>query len=196
MDFVSGLPRTPSAYDTIWVIVDRLTKSAHFLPTKKTDTMEKLTQLYLKDIVCRHCVPISIISDRDSHFTSRFWRSLQKSLGTSLDLSTAYHRQTDGQSERTIQMLEDMLCACVIYFGSSWDRHLPLILARVGLMAYTLELLEELKGIHNTFHISNLKKYLADENLIIALDEIQLDDKLHFIEELVEIIDREVKQLK
>ncbi|GKA75893.1 reverse transcriptase domain-containing protein [Tanacetum coccineum] len=91
MDFVSGLPRTPSGYDTIWVIVDRLTKSAHFLPTKKTDTMEKLTQLYLKEIVCRHGVPISIISDRDSHFTSRFWRSLQKALWTNLDMSTAYH---------------------------------------------------------------------------------------------------------
>ncbi|GKC76565.1 putative reverse transcriptase domain-containing protein [Tanacetum coccineum] len=88
MDFFSGLPRTSSGYDTIWVIVDRLTKSAHFLPTKKTDTMEKLTQLYLKEIVCRHGVPILIISIRDSHFTSRFWKSLQKSLGTSLDLST------------------------------------------------------------------------------------------------------------
>ncbi|GJS42843.1 putative reverse transcriptase domain-containing protein [Tanacetum coccineum] len=127
MDFVSGLPRMPSGYDMIWVTVGRLTKSAYFLPTKKTDTMEKLTQLYLKEIVCRHGVPISIISDRDSHFTSRFWKSLQKSLGTSLDLSTAYHPQTDGQSERTIQTLEDMLRACVIDFGSSWDRHLPLV---------------------------------------------------------------------
>ncbi|GKE45801.1 putative reverse transcriptase domain-containing protein [Tanacetum coccineum] len=87
MDFVSGLPRTPSGYDTIWVIVDRLTKSAHFLPMKKTDTMDKLMQHYLKEIVCRHGVPISIISDRDSHFTSRFWRSLQKALGTNLDMS-------------------------------------------------------------------------------------------------------------
>ncbi|GKC17834.1 putative reverse transcriptase domain-containing protein [Tanacetum coccineum] len=127
MDFVSGLPRTPSGYDTIWVIVDRLTKSAHFLPTKKNDTMEKLTQLYLKEIVCRHGVPILVISDRDGYFTSRFWKSLQKSFGTSLDLSTTYHPQTDGQSERTIQKLEDMLRACVIDFGSSWDRHLPLV---------------------------------------------------------------------
>ncbi|GKC55192.1 putative reverse transcriptase domain-containing protein, partial [Tanacetum coccineum] len=127
MDFVSGLLRTPSGYDTIWVIVDRLTKSAHFLPTKKIDTMEKLTQLYLKETVCRHGVPISIISDRDNHFTSRFWRSLQKSLGTSLDLSIAYHPQKDGQSERTIQTLKDMLRACVIHFGSSWDLHLPLV---------------------------------------------------------------------
>ncbi|GJT12255.1 reverse transcriptase domain-containing protein [Tanacetum coccineum] len=127
MDFVGGLPRTLSGYDTIWVIVDRLTKSAHFLPMKKMDSMEKLTQLYLKEVVCRHNVPISIISDRDSHFTSRFWRSLQKALGINLDMSTAYHPQTDGQSERTIQMLEDMLHVCVIDFGSNWDRHLPLV---------------------------------------------------------------------
>ncbi|GJZ95199.1 putative reverse transcriptase domain-containing protein [Tanacetum coccineum] len=90
MDFVSRLPRTPSGYDSIWVIVDRLTKSAHFLPIKKTDSTKKLTQLYLKEVACRHGVPISIISDRDSHFTSRFWRSLQKALGTNLDMSIAY----------------------------------------------------------------------------------------------------------
>ncbi|GKB26126.1 reverse transcriptase domain-containing protein, partial [Tanacetum coccineum] len=89
--------------------------------------MEKLTQLYLREVVCRHGVPISIISDRDSHFTLRFWRLLQKALGTNLDMSTAYHLQTDGQSERTMQTLEDMLRAYVIYFGSSWDRHLPLV---------------------------------------------------------------------
>nr|GEZ92115.1 putative reverse transcriptase domain-containing protein [Tanacetum cinerariifolium] len=100
IDFVSGLLRTPSGYDSILVIVDRLTKSAHFLLMKKTDSIEKLAQLYLKEIVCRHGVPVSIISDRD---------------------------KTDGQSGRTIQMLEDMLRACVIDFGSSWDRHLTLV---------------------------------------------------------------------
>nr|GEX81654.1 putative reverse transcriptase domain-containing protein [Tanacetum cinerariifolium] len=110
-----------------WVIVDRLTKSAHFLPVKTTDSMEKLTQLYLKEIVCRHGVPISTISDRDSKFTSRFWRSLQEALGTRLDMSTTYHPETDGQSDRTIQTLEDMLRACVIDFRGSWDRHLPLV---------------------------------------------------------------------
>ncbi|GJR74581.1 reverse transcriptase domain-containing protein [Tanacetum coccineum] len=94
---------------------------------KKTDSMEKLTQLYLKEIVCRHGVPVLIISDRDSHFTSNFWRSYQKALGTNLDMSTAYRPQTDGQSERKIQTLEDMLRACVIDFESSWDRHLPLV---------------------------------------------------------------------
>nr|GEV09719.1 hypothetical protein [Tanacetum cinerariifolium] len=96
MDFVGGLPRMPSGYDTNWVIVDRLTKSAHFLPMKKMDSMEKLTRLYLKEIVCRHGVPVSIILDRDSHFTSRLWRSLQEALETNLDMSTTYHPQTDG----------------------------------------------------------------------------------------------------
>ncbi|GKC11347.1 putative reverse transcriptase domain-containing protein [Tanacetum coccineum] len=310
MDFVNGLPRTPSGYDTIWVIVERLTKSAHFLPIKKKDSMEKLTRLYLKEIVCRHGVPISIISDRDSHFTSIFWRSLQEALGANLNMSITYHPQIDGQSARTIQTLEDMLRACVIDFGSSWDRHLPLvefsynnsyhtsikaapyealygrkcslhvywsevediqltgpklicdttkqivqiknrllaarsrqksyadkrlkslefevsnmvllkvspwkgvvhfgkrgklstryigpfkILARVGPVAYTLELPEELKGIHSTFHESNLKNCLSEGDVVVPMDEIQLDDKLHMIEEPVEDVDREVKRLK
>nr|GEU93158.1 hypothetical protein [Tanacetum cinerariifolium] len=256
MDFVSGLTKTPSGYDSIWVI----------------------------EIVCRHGVPISMISDRDSHFTSRFWRSLQKARGTNLDMSTAYHPQTDGQSERTIQTLKDMLRACVIDFGCSWDQHLPLvefsynnsyhtsikaapyealyerkcrspvcwsevgdsqltgpklirettekivqikkrllisrshqksyadrrskpklspryirpfkILARVGPVTYTLELPEELKGIHSTFHVLNLKKCLAEGNIVVPMDEIKLDDKLHIIEEPVEIVDRELKRLK
>lgn len=126
MDFITKLPRTSSGFDTIWVIIDRLTKSAHFLPIKETEEMSTLARLYLKEIVSRHGVPISIISDRDSRFTSNFWQSLQKALGTQLDMSTAYHPQTDGQSERTIQTLEYMLRACVIDFGKGWDRHLPL----------------------------------------------------------------------
>ncbi|GJT44916.1 putative reverse transcriptase domain-containing protein [Tanacetum coccineum] len=231
MDFVMGLSRTPSGYDTIWVIVDRLTKSAHFLPMKKIDSMEKLTQLYLKEVVCRYGVPVSIISDRDSQFASGFWRSLQKALGTDVNMSTAYHPEMDGQSERTIQTLEDIYHASikVVPFkaGGSVD-HLFIrvrleiansrsqsyadvrrklmefsvgdmilkIINRVGPVAYKLELPDELRGIHNTFHVSNLKKCLADENLIIPLEEIQLDDKLYFIEEPMEIMDREVKQLK
>ncbi|GJU51012.1 reverse transcriptase domain-containing protein [Tanacetum coccineum] len=127
MDFITKLPKTAAGYDSIWVIVDRLTKSAHFLPMKETDSTEKLTRLYMREIVARHGIPVSIISDRDSHFTSRVWQSLHKALGTQLNLSTAYHPQTDGQSERTIQTLEDMLRACVIDFGNGWDRHLPLV---------------------------------------------------------------------
>ncbi|GJZ90675.1 putative reverse transcriptase domain-containing protein [Tanacetum coccineum] len=122
MDFVTKLPKTASGQDMIWVIVDRLTKSAHFLPAKENDSMEKLTRQYLKEVVSRHGVPVSIISDRDGRFVSQFWQSLQEAFGTQLDMSTAYHPETDGQSERTIQTLEDMLRACVIDFGKGWDR--------------------------------------------------------------------------
>nr|GEY03746.1 hypothetical protein [Tanacetum cinerariifolium] len=202
--------------------------------------------------------------NRDNHFISRFWRSLQEALGTNLDMSIAYHPQMDGQSERIIQTLEDMLRACVIDFGSSWDRHLPLVefsynnsyhvsikalqnedlygrkcrspiknrllaarsrqksyadkrfkpleykvgdmvllkvspwkgAVRFGKRSYTLELPEELKGIHSTFHVSNLKKYVVEDDVVVPINEIQLDDKLHMIEVPVEIMDREVKRLK
>nr|GFB20351.1 putative reverse transcriptase domain-containing protein [Tanacetum cinerariifolium] len=277
MDFVTGLPRTPSGYDSIWVIVDRLTKSAYFLPKKKTDSIEKLAELYLKEIVCKHGVPVSVISDRDSLFTSRFCVSLQKALGTQLDLSTVYHPETDGKSERTIQTLEYMLRACVIDFGSNCDKHLLLVqfsynnsyhasikaapfealygrkcrspicwsevgksqltgpklvretmkkivqiknrlltarsrqksyadlkrrltefevIERIGPVAYKLESPDKLRGIHDTFHVSNLKRCFMNKNVVIPLDEVQLDDKLHFVEEPVEIMDREVKRLK
>ena len=127
MDFVTGLPRTQRQHNAIWVIVDRLTKSAHFLPVNVEDSLEKLAQLYVDEIVRLHGVPISIVSDRDPRFTSRFWPSLQTALGTRLHFSTAFHPQTDGQSERTIQTLEDMLRACVMEFKGSWDTHLALM---------------------------------------------------------------------
>lgn len=272
--------------------------------------MKRLSRLYINEVVARHGIPASIISDRDSRFTSRFWQTLQKALGTRLDLSTAYHPQTDGQSERTIQTLEDMLRACVIDFEGNWDSHLPLIefsynnsyhtsiqcapfealygrkcrsplcwnevgdsqivgpeliqettdkifkirdrikaardrqksyadkrrkplefsvgdkvllkvspwkgmvrfgkkgklapryvgpfeiLARIGPVAYKLKLPQELSGVHDTFHVSNLKKCLADESLIIPPGEVRIDNKLHFIEEPIEIIDREIKRLR
>ncbi|GKD82247.1 putative reverse transcriptase domain-containing protein [Tanacetum coccineum] len=109
IDFVTKLTKTSSRHDTIWVIIDRLTKSAHFIPTRATDSIETLTRLYIKEIVSRHRVPISIISDCGSHFTSRFWQSLKNALGTQLDMSMVYHPETNGQSERAIQTLEDML---------------------------------------------------------------------------------------
>ncbi|GJS04131.1 reverse transcriptase domain-containing protein [Tanacetum coccineum] len=127
MDFMTKLPRTSSGHDIIWVIMDRLTKSAHFLPMREDYKMDRLARLYLNKIVARHGVPISIISDHDSRFASRFWQSMEEALGTRLDMSTTYHPQTDGQSEYTIQTLEDMLRACVLYFGGSWDVHLPLV---------------------------------------------------------------------
>ena len=128
MDFVTKLPKTARGHDAIWVIVDRLTKSAHFLPISEKYTLERLAQLYVNEIVSRHGVPISIVSDRDARFTSRCWASFQQEMGTRLNLSIAYNPQTDGQSERTIQTLEDMLRACTIDFGDSWDNHLPLVL--------------------------------------------------------------------
>nr|GFB89478.1 reverse transcriptase domain-containing protein [Tanacetum cinerariifolium] len=112
MDFITKLPKTTNGYDTIWVIVDRLTKYAHFLPMRENDPMEKLIKLYIKEVVTRHSFPVSIISDRDGRFTSLFWQALHKALGTRLDMSTTYHPKTNGQSERTIKTLEDMLRAC------------------------------------------------------------------------------------
>nr|GEW15797.1 putative reverse transcriptase domain-containing protein [Tanacetum cinerariifolium] len=228
-----------------------------FVVNEKFKT-KKLAQLYLKEIICKHEVPVSIISDRDPIFASRFWRSLQESLGKIVDMSTAYHPQTDGQSERTIQTMEDMLHASPVCWSEVGDAQLtgpeliretmemivqiknrllaarsrqktyadirrkPLefkpwkgvirfrkqgklspryirpfkILSRIGLVAYKLDLPQELHGKHNTFHVSNLKKCLADEELVIPLEEVKIDDKFHIIEEPVEIIDREVKQLK
>ncbi|GKA42362.1 putative reverse transcriptase domain-containing protein [Tanacetum coccineum] len=310
MDFVTKLSKTANGYDTIWVIIDRLTKSAYFLPMRENDPMENLMKLYMKEVVTRHGVPVSIISDRDGRFTSLFWQALHKASGTRLDMSTAYHPETDGQSERTIQTLEDMLRACVLDFGKSWDRHLSLVeffynnsyhtsikaapfealygrkcrspvcwakvgdaqltgpaiihettkkivqvksriqaahdrqksyanirhkpmvfqvgdkvmlkvspwkgvvrfgkreklnpryvgpfkvIERVGTVAYKLELPQQLSRVHNTFHVSNLKKCLSDESLVIPLEELRVDDKLHFVEEPVEVMDREIKQLK
>ncbi|GJZ08959.1 putative reverse transcriptase domain-containing protein [Tanacetum coccineum] len=126
MDFITKLPRSKNGHDTIWVIVDRLTKSAHFLAIREDYSTERLAKIYIDEIVARHGVPVSIISDRDGRFTSRCWQTLQKALGTRLDMSTGYHLQTDVQSERTIQTLEDMLSAYVIDFGGSCSGSLVL----------------------------------------------------------------------
>jgi hypothetical protein len=127
IDFLVGLRRTPAGYDSIWVIIDRLTKSAHFLPVKTTYSMEKYAKLYIVEIVRPHGAPTNIISNRDPKFTSCFWGALQKAFGTRLHLSTSHHPQTDGQSERTIQTLEDMMGACVLEEGGNWGKYLSLI---------------------------------------------------------------------
>ncbi|GJU94302.1 putative reverse transcriptase domain-containing protein [Tanacetum coccineum] len=255
MDFITKLPKSSHGFDTIWVIVDRLTKFSHFLPIRENDPLDKLARLYLNMIVARHGIPVSIICDRDGRFTSNFWRSFQKALGTDLSMSTAYHPETDGQSERTIQTLEDMLRACVIDFGKETTKKIVLIkqriqaaqdrqksyadlkrkpmefevgdrvmlkvspwkgvvrfgkrgklnpryvgpfkvLAKVGKVAYRLELPQELSRVHHTFHVSNLKKCYADEPLVMPLEGIHVDDKLQFMEEPVEIMEREIKRLK
>nr|GEY67873.1 reverse transcriptase domain-containing protein [Tanacetum cinerariifolium] len=126
MDFITKLPKSSQGFDTIWVIVDRLTKSAHFLPIRENDPLDKLARLYLNKIVARHEIPVSIICDRDGRFTSNLWRSFQKALGTDISMSNAYHPETKGRSERTIQTLEDMLRAYVIDFGKGWVKHFPL----------------------------------------------------------------------
>ena len=114
MDFVTHLPRTSRRHDTVWVIVDRLTKSAHFLAMRMTFTLEAFCILYIQEIVRLHGVPVSIVSDWDPKFTANFWKSFQRAMRTQLVISTSFHLQTDGQSERTIQTLEDMLRACIL----------------------------------------------------------------------------------
>jgi len=127
MDFVTHLPRTVRNHDAIWVIVDRLTKSVHFLAVNLRMSMMKLTQMYINEIVRLHGVPLSIVSDRDPRFTSRFWQTLQNAMGSRLTMSSAYHPQTDGQSERTIQSLEDLLRTCVLDHLGTWDEILSLV---------------------------------------------------------------------
>jgi transposase InsO family protein len=125
MDFIVGLSCTQAGYDSIWVIVDRLTKDAHYIPVKTTYSGAKLAELYMSRIVCLHGVPKKIVSDRGSMFTSKFWEKLHVSMDTKLNFSSAYHPQTDGKTERTNQILEDMLRACVLKCGKSWDKSLP-----------------------------------------------------------------------
>ncbi|GJZ57503.1 putative reverse transcriptase domain-containing protein [Tanacetum coccineum] len=192
-------------------------KAEHQRPSE-TDPMEKLARMYLKEVVTRHGIPVLIICDHDPRFASNLWRSLQKALGTNLDMSTAYHPQNDWQSERTIQTLEDMLRACLIDFGKGWVNHLPLVDFSYNNSYHAsikAALFKELYGqkcrspicwaeleirlslrFHNMFHVSNLKKCYADEPLAVPLDGLHFDDKLHFVEELVEIMDHEVKRLK
>nr|GFB25150.1 reverse transcriptase domain-containing protein [Tanacetum cinerariifolium] len=169
MDFVTKLPKSSQGYDTIWVIVDRLTKSAIFTSIKETDPMDKISRIYLKEVITRHEIHVSIISDHDPRFASKFWRSLQNALG-------------------------------VVRFGKRGKLNPRYVgpfkvLERVRDVAYKLNLPEELSRVQNTFHVSNLKKCHADEPLAVSLDGLHFDDKLHFVEDPMEIMDRKVKRL-
>ncbi|KAA0036674.1 pol protein [Cucumis melo var. makuwa] len=310
MDFITGLPKTLKGYTVIWVVVDRLTKSAHFVPEKSTYTASKWGQLYMTEIVRLHGVPVSIISDRDARFTSKFWKGLQLALGTRLDFSTAFHPQTDGQIDRLNQILEDMLRACVLEFSGSWDPHLHLMefaynnsyqatidmapfktlygkccrspvcwgevgeqrmlgpelvqttnaaiqkirgrmltaqsrqksyadvrrknlefevggmvflkvapmkgvlrfvkkgklsprfvgpfetLERIGPVAYCLALPSSFSAVHDIFHVSMLRRYVADPTHVVDFEPLQVSENLSYEEQPVEILAREVRKLR
>ncbi|KAA3457187.1 DNA/RNA polymerases superfamily protein [Gossypium australe] len=185
IDFILGLPLTPNKKDSIWVIVDRLTKSAHFIPVLTDYPLDKLAELYVSQIVQLHGVPTSIVSDRDPRFTLRFWKTLQDALGTKLHFSTTFHPQLDGQFERVIQILEDMLRCCVLEFEE-----------RIGPVAYRLQLPTELEKIHNAFHVSMLRRYRFDPSLVICLTEVEIQPDMTYEEEPICILAREIKELR
>nr|GEZ71409.1 putative reverse transcriptase domain, ribonuclease H-like domain, aspartic peptidase domain protein [Tanacetum cinerariifolium] len=239
MDFITKLQRTPSGYDSIWVIVDRLTKYAHFIPVNEKFKMERLTRLYLKEIVCRHgvptlkdmlraCVidfgsgwdkhlPLAEFSYNNSYHASIKAASFEALYGRKCRSHVCWSEVRDDQltgpemiretTEMIVQIKNQLLTARSRQKSYADVRRKPLefkvgdkVMLKVsplkGPVAYKRELPRELQGIHNTFHVSNLKKCLSDENLIIPFDEVRIDEKLYFIEEPVEIIDREEKQLK
>ncbi|WVZ75482.1 LOW QUALITY PROTEIN: hypothetical protein U9M48_023528 [Paspalum notatum var. saurae] len=185
MDFVVGLPRTQKGYDSIWVIIDRFTKSAHFLPVKTVYRANTYAKLYIAKIVSLHGVPRTITSDRGSVFVSHFWEQLQKSLGTKLIHGSPYHPRTSGQVERVNQILEDMLRACVLTYSTKWDECLPLaefaynngyqkslemapFEARMGGGANTSELVEPRRASHLRARFGNTSRRASEvytENL-------------------------------
>ncbi|GJV61205.1 putative reverse transcriptase domain-containing protein [Tanacetum coccineum] len=219
MDFITKLPKTSSGYDTIWVIVDRLTKFEQFLPMKETDTMGRLTRLYLKEVVSRHGVPVSIISYRDSRFTSRFWQSLQKALdfGKGWDrhlplLEFSYNNSYNTSIKAApFEAIYGRKCQSPIKnpIQAARDRQKTYADVRRKPQEFQVEYKVMLKVSHwkevirfskqgklTSRYIGSFKKCLSDETLVTLLEEIQIDDKLHFIEESIEIMDWKVKRLK
>ncbi|GJS47557.1 putative reverse transcriptase domain-containing protein [Tanacetum coccineum] len=191
MDFGTKLPKTTTGQDTIWVIVDRLTKSAYFLPMRDDDSLEKLTRQYLKEVVSRHGVSVSIISDRDARFASHFQRYCMGvsvdhlSAGMKLEIVSSLAQRSSTRQLRRSFKSRVIFKLPVIVKRAMLTLQKPLelqvgdtILAKFRTVAYRLELPEQLSRVHSTFHVSNLKKCLSDETLAIPLDEIQIDDKL------------------
>ncbi|GJR31210.1 putative reverse transcriptase domain-containing protein [Tanacetum coccineum] len=218
MDFVTKFPRTISGHDTIWVIVDWLTKSTHFLPMREDCKMDRLARLYLNEIVARHGVPISIISDHDSHFRSSVrCASFEALYSRKCRSPIMWVEVGEGQligpdyADKRRKPLDFSLGDYVLLKVSTWKGVVRFgkkgklaprfvgpfeIIEKVGSVAYRLDLPEELYGVHDTFHVSNLKKCLADPTLQVHLYEIRVDEKLNFVEEPVEILEREFKKLK
>nr|GEY97182.1 putative reverse transcriptase domain-containing protein [Tanacetum cinerariifolium] len=248
MDFVTKLPKTSQGYDTIWVIVDRLTKSAIFTPIRETDSMDKLAKIYLKEVLTRHGIPVSIISDRDpSERTIQTLKDMLRACAidfgkcwvnhlplVEFSYNNSYHASIKAApfealygrkcrspvcwtkvgeaqilgpeliqetNEKIIQIKQKMQAARVVRFGKRGKLNPRYVgpfrvLEKVGTVAYKLELPQELSRVHNTFHVSNLKKCYSDDPLTVPLDGLRIDDQLHFVEEPIEIMDREVKRLK
>ncbi|KAK2395499.1 hypothetical protein QL285_057235 [Trifolium repens] len=188
MDFITGLPKTRRKHDSIWVIVDRLTKSAHFLPVRTTDTAAKLTDIYIAEIVRLHGIPSSIVSDRDPKFTSHFWKTLHEALGTKLRLSSAYHPQTDGQTERTNQSLEDLLRACVLDDRGSWDDVLPLIEFTYNNSFHTSIRMAPYEALYGRRCQTPLCWYQDGESLIVGPEMVQqTTDKVRKIRAMMKV---------
>ncbi|GJY97161.1 putative reverse transcriptase domain-containing protein [Tanacetum coccineum] len=207
MDFITKLPKTSSGYDTIWVIVGRLTKFAHFLPMKENDSMERLTRLYMKEVVSRHGVSVEDVQLTGLeivHETTEKIIQIKSRIQAARDRHKGYTDMRLKPLEYQVGdrvMLKVSPWKGVIHFGKHRKLNLRYIgpfkvLSKVGTIAYRLELPQQLSKVHSTFYVSNLKNCLSDESLIIPLDEIHIDDKLHFVEEPVEIMKRVVKRLK
>nr|GEX14591.1 reverse transcriptase domain-containing protein [Tanacetum cinerariifolium] len=194
MDFVTKLPKSSQGYDTIWVIVDRLTKSAIFTPIRETNPMDKLARIYLKEVVTRHGIPISIISDRDPSYHASIKAAPFEALyGQKCRSPVCWTKVGEAQilgPEKGVVRFGKRGKLNPRYVGPFK------VLERIGYVAYKLDLPKELSRVHNTFHVSNLKKCHADKPLAVPLDGLHFDDKLYFVEEPVEIVDREVKRLK
>ncbi|KAL5574707.1 hypothetical protein UlMin_016406 [Ulmus minor] len=202
MDFVVGLPKTSNGYDAIWVIVDRLTKSAHFLPIKITYSLEQLADLYAKEIVRLHGVPISIISDRDSRFTSAIYRLLNSHITISRQKSYADRRRRPLEfKEGDFVFLKVAPMKGVMRFGKKGKlspRYIgPFeILERIGKVAYKLALPSELAAVHNVFHVSMLRKYVSDPSHVLVSEPIEVREDLTYQEQPVQILDRKDKALR
>nr|GFC78520.1 putative reverse transcriptase domain-containing protein [Tanacetum cinerariifolium] len=243
MDFVTKLPQSSQGYDTIWVVVNGLTKSTIFTPIRETDSMDKLARIYLKEVVTRHGIPVSTISNHYPSYHSSIKAAPFEALYGRKCRSPVYWTEVGGAQilgpeliqetiEKIVQMKQGMQATRDQQKSYADLKHKPMkfqvgdklmlkvlpwkrvvrfgkrgklnpryvgpfkVLERIGDVAYKLDLLEELSRVHNTLHVSNLKKCHADEPLAVPLDELYLDDKFHFVEKPVEIVDREVKRLK